>query len=147
MTRPDLDRIHTWRAHPGVRSGSQLPFGERAADIVRNGMGSWAFVLAALVFLALWMGFNGHHGFDPYPFILLNLVLSCLAALQGAILLIAAKRSDQIASELAQHDYETDQKVEGLVEQLTRQHEEIQRQLAELTELTRQGLDTTKPGT
>jgi uncharacterized membrane protein len=140
MTRPDLDRIHTWRAHPGVRSGSQLPFGSRAADLVRNGMGSWTFVFAALVFLALWMGFNGHRGFDPYPFILLNLVLSCLAALQGAILLIAAKRSDQIASELAQHDYETDQKVEGLVEQLTRQHEEIQRQLAELTELTRQRL-------
>jgi uncharacterized membrane protein len=104
-------------------------------------------VFCALVFLTVWMGFNGHHGFDPYPFILLNLVLSCLAAMQGAILLIAAKRSDQIASELAQHDCETDQKVEGLVEQLTRQHEEIQRQLAELNELTRQRLDTAKPGT
>ncbi len=37
-------------------------------------------MFGALVFLALWMGFNGHHGFDPFPFILLNLVLSCLAA-------------------------------------------------------------------
>jgi uncharacterized membrane protein len=133
--------------HPAVRTGKRLTLGERAADRMRNGMGSWGFVFSALAFLALWMGANRGNGFDPYPFILLNLVLSCLAALQGAILLIAAKRSDQIASELAQHDYETDRKVEGLVEQLTRQHEEIQRQLAELTELTRQGLDTAKPGT
>jgi uncharacterized membrane protein len=135
MTRSDLDRVHSWRAHPGVRGGSQLPLGERAADVVRNGMGSWAFVFCALAFLALWMGYNGHHGFDPYPFILLNLVLSCLAALQGAILLIAAKRSDQVASELARHDFETDRKVEGLVEHLSHQHKEIERQLAELTEL------------
>jgi uncharacterized membrane protein len=69
-------------------------------------MGSWAFVASAVVFLAAWMVANVavlHRGFDPYPFILLNLVLSCLAALQGAILLIAAKRSDQIAAAVAQH--------------------------------------------
>jgi uncharacterized membrane protein len=70
-------------------------------------MGSWAFVISALVFLAVWMAFNRNTGFDPFPFILLNLVLSCLAALQGAILLIAARRSDQISAELAQHDYDT----------------------------------------
>ncbi len=76
---------------------------------MRNSMGSWIFVFGALVFLAIWMAFNNNKGFDKYPFILLNLVLSCLAAMQGAILLIAAKRSDQISAELAQHDYETDQ--------------------------------------
>jgi uncharacterized membrane protein len=97
-----------WHAHPGVRSGGELTLGERAADRLRNGMGSWAFVFAAIGFLAVWMLINRRSGFDPYPFILLNLVLSCLAALQGAILLIAAKRSDQISSELAQHDYDTD---------------------------------------
>ena len=70
-------------------------------------MGSWGFVFGALVFLAGWMLGNRGGGFDPYPFILLNLVLSCLAAMQGAILLIAAKREDQISSELARHDYET----------------------------------------
>ncbi len=74
---------------------------------MRNGMGSWAFVLTALVFLAGWMAGNRNVGFDPYPFILLNLVLSCIAALQGAILLIAARRSDQVAAELATHDYQT----------------------------------------
>ncbi len=96
-----------WRRHPAVRSENQLTFGERAADRMRNGMGSWAFVISALVFLAGWMIGNRGTGFDPYPFILLNLVLSCLAAMQGAILLIAARRSDQISAELAQHDYDT----------------------------------------
>ncbi len=94
--------------HPAVATGEKLSLGERAADRLRNGMGSWPFVFVSLGFLAGWMLANGRHGFDPYPFILLNLILSCLAALQGANLLIAAKRADAIASALAQHDYETD---------------------------------------
>ncbi|MGB5187649.1 MAG: DUF1003 domain-containing protein [Acidimicrobiia bacterium] len=96
-----------WRSHPAVRTGDQLTQGERAADMLRVGMGSWAFVFGALTFLALWMVLNRNTGFDPYPFILLNLVLSCVAALQGAILLIAARRADQINAELAVHDYAT----------------------------------------
>lgn len=96
-----------WQRHPAVRSGDQLTFGERAADGTRNGLGSWWFVGGALVFLAGWMLGNRGSGFDPYPFILLNLVLSCVAALQGSILLIAARRSDQISAELATHDYTT----------------------------------------
>ncbi|MEN9710149.1 MAG: hypothetical protein RL441_141 [Actinomycetota bacterium] len=98
-----------WHKHPGVRSGQSLTRGERAADAVRNGMGSWTFVFIAIAFLLAWMKYNGNSGFDPFPFILLNLVLSCIAALQGAILLIAAKREDQISSELAEHTYAIDQ--------------------------------------
>lgn len=107
-----------WTRHPGVRTGEQLTMGERAADKMRNGMGSWAFVMAALVFLTGWMIGNGSHGFDPYPFILLNLVLSCVAALQGAILLIAAKRADQVSAELAVHDYDTNQQTLELLRSL-----------------------------
>jgi uncharacterized membrane protein len=98
---------NVWQRHPGVRSNDELTLGERAADRMRNGMGSWMFVLSALLFLAGWMAGNRGVGFDPYPFILLNLILSCVAALQGAILLIAARRSDQISAELATHDYKT----------------------------------------
>ena len=106
-----------WDAHPGVRSGDDLTLGERAADKLRNTMGSWEFVFGFIAVMVLWAiansvfflaGAHGKHGFDPYPYILLNLFLSMLAGLQGAILLIAAKRSDQISSQLAQHDYETD---------------------------------------
>ncbi len=92
--------------------------GERAADSLRNRMGSWAFVFGALVFLAGWMLGNRDVGFDPYPFILLNLILSCLAAMQGAILLIAAKRQDQISSELAVHDFETNKEADAIVKSI-----------------------------
>lgn len=130
-----------WRFHPAVRTGGDLSLGERAADRMRNTMGSWGFVFAALAFLAGWMLYNGRRGFDPYPFILLNLVLSCLAAMQGAILLIAAKRSDQVSSELARHDYEADIASRDLLTALhanfallQAQHAEQGRQLAALLE-------------
>lgn len=104
-----------WHRHPGVRSGSALTRGERSADVLRNGMGSWPFVLGAMLFLGGWIAGNRSDGFDPYPFILLNLILSCVAALQGAILLIAAKRQDQISSELAMHDFETNVETDSIV--------------------------------
>ena len=85
---------------------------------MRNGMGSWGFVFAALVFIGGWMLGNRSNGFDKYPFILLNLILSCLAAMQGAILLIAAKREDQISSDLAHHDYETNLESERIVKEI-----------------------------
>lgn len=108
----------TWSDHPGVRRHEELTRGERAADHMRAAMGSWAFVFSALGFLAIWMIGNRNNGFDKYPFILLNLVLSCVAALQGAILLIAAKRSDQIAAELAKHDFDTDTRAAERIEQV-----------------------------
>jgi len=107
-----------WHHHPGVRSGERLTRGERAADKLRNGMGSWGFVFGALIFLFGWMLGNRNVGFDKYPFILLNLILSCLAAMQGAILLIAAKREDQISSELAQHDYDTNVEADRIVKEI-----------------------------
>ena len=121
-----------WAEHPAIHditAKEHLTIGQRSADALRNGMGSWPFVFGALAFLALWMAFNGRHGFDPFPFILLNLVLSCLAALQGAILLIAAKREDQINSELALHTFQVDQ--EDL--ELTRQIHELTKRIDQLT--------------
>src|SRR3954471_8663715 len=106
------------RRHPAIPTRDELTFGQRAADTLRNGMGSWGFVIAALVFIGGWMLGNRDTGFDKYPFILLNLVLSCLAAMQGAILLIAAKREDQISSELARHDYETNLEADRIVKEI-----------------------------
>jgi uncharacterized membrane protein len=101
-----------------MKDTDELTRGERAADLLRNGMGSWAFVLLALVFLAGWMAGNGRDGFDPYPFILLNLILSCLAALQGAILLIAAKRADSLSRDLAEHDYQTNVEAVRIIKEI-----------------------------
>jgi uncharacterized membrane protein len=100
-----------WHKHPGVRSGDQLSLGERAADRMRNMMGSWPFVFTFFAVMILWAIVNTllfehilhHKAFDPYPYILLNLFLSMLAGVQAAALLIAAKRADAISSEVALH--------------------------------------------
>jgi uncharacterized membrane protein len=121
-----------WRHHPGVRTGEQLTAGERAADLVRNGMGSWPFVFAFLAFMGLWAAANGSHGIDPYPFILLNLFLSMVAGLQGAILLISAKRADSISSEVALHTLRNTARLEELIEAntaLTGQVSELAKQI------------------
>jgi len=101
---------------------------------MRNTMGSWNFVFVFLIVMIVWAiansafylgGHSGRHGFDPYPYILLNLFLSMVAGLQGAILLIAAKRSDQIASLLATHDFETDTHAFERIEAVHTRLEEI----------------------
>ena len=111
MTRPLVD----WHTAAKLR----LSLGERAADLLRNGMGSWRFVFGFLGGMAVWVVLNsGGVVWDPYPFILLNLFLSMLAGLQGAILLIAAKRQDSIAAALSQHDFETNVAAKQEIEEL-----------------------------
>jgi uncharacterized membrane protein len=122
----------SWQQHPATEEfgPAKLSFGQRSADRLRNGMGSWAFIFASLALLTLWMVLNYSGTFDPFPYILLNLVLSCIAALQGAILLIAARREDQINSALAVHTYEIDK--ESL--ELTRQIHELTMRIDKLTQ-------------
>jgi uncharacterized membrane protein len=116
----------TWHKHPGVRTGDQLTLGERAADRMRNTMGSWSFVFGFFAFMILWAilnsalyvgGQHGKHGFDPYPYILLNLFLSMMAGVQAAALLIAAKRADSIASEIALHTEHNTDDIKALLQQ------------------------------
>lgn len=96
-----------------------LTAGERAADRLRNGMGSWWFVIFFVVFMVVWAVANIiGSAWDPYPYVFLNLLLSTMAGLQGAILLIAARRQDSIAAALAKHDYETNAAAKAEIEQL-----------------------------
>src|ERR1700759_4048073 len=123
------------------KAKANLSFGQRAADVVRNGMGSWGFVFVFVAFLAVWAYLNTHDGFhhwDKYPFILLNLFLSMLAALQGAILLIAAKRADGISAAMAQNDYDTNLEAKREVEELMTINRRQLRLIEELTELLKQ---------
>jgi uncharacterized membrane protein len=116
-----------WHIHPGVRSGSDLTLGERAADRMRNAMGSWPFVGSFFAVMAIWVIVNSlvlahlssHKAFDPYPYILLNLFLSMLAGVQAAALLIAAKRSDGIASEIALHTEHNTEDIKTLIAENT----------------------------
>ena len=92
----------------------QLSFGQRTADRVAAFGGSWTFIFCFLAVMATWIGVNlmGIRRFDPYPFILLNLILSCLAALQAPVIMMSQNRqaaNDRLA---AQHDYEINLKAE-----------------------------------
>ena len=116
----------------------QLSFGDRSADRMRNGMGSWRFVLGFIAFMAVWATINSLESirhWDNYPFILLNLFLSMLAALQGAILLIAAKRADTISAAMAQHDYETNVAAKEEIETLMELNKQQLAAIKELKEL------------
>lgn len=135
-----------WHKHPGVRSGDQLTLGERSADRMRNTMGSWPFVFAFFAVMIIWAivnsvfylaGSHGKHGFDPYPYILLNLFLSMLAGVQAAALLIAAKRSDAISSEIAIHTEHNTDDIKGLVNDNTALTEQVKKNTDLLEEIHR----------
>ncbi|HEX5744357.1 MAG TPA: DUF1003 domain-containing protein [Candidatus Saccharimonadales bacterium] len=114
---------------------ARLSMGDRAADKMRNSMGSWAFVFLFMVFLAVWAALNtvaAIHHWDEYPFILLNLFLSMLAALQGSILLIAAKRMDAVNAAMAEHDYQTNVEAKQEVEELMEMHKKQLKHLDEI---------------
>jgi uncharacterized membrane protein len=100
---------------------------------MRNGMGSWTFVILFIMFMIGWAFVNTQYlHFDPFPFILLNLFLSMLAGLQGAILLIAAKRQDAISGAMAEHDYHTNVRAEKEIAHLNEVNELQLQMLLEL---------------
>jgi uncharacterized membrane protein len=104
----------------------QLTFGERLADRVAAFGGSWTFILIFAAFLVVWMLFNtfvlGAHAYDPYPYILLNLVLSCLAALQAPVIMMSQNRAAETDRMHAKNDYEVNVRAELEILQL---HEKI----------------------
>jgi uncharacterized membrane protein len=133
-----------WHRHPGVRSGDELSIGERAADRMRNVMGSWPFVFCFFGVMIAWAfvnsllylgGSHGKHGFDPYPYILLNLFLSMLAGVQAAALLIAAKRADSISSQIAVHTEGNTDDLKGLLAENTQLTVEVKRNTDLLEEI------------
>lgn len=105
---------------------------------MRNSMGSWRFVFGFIAFMLVWAAVNSlAAGWDAYPFILLNLFLSMLAGLQGAILLIAAKRQDGIAAALAQHDFDTNVTAKTDIEALLEINRNQGKLLDEMCEILR----------
>lgn len=96
--------------------------GERAADHIAAFGGSWRFVIVFLAALVVWMVINAiallGRNFDPYPFILLNLVLSCIAALQAPIIMMSQNRQEKRDRLRAEQDYKVDLKAELEVRQL-----------------------------
>ena len=99
----------------------ELSFGDRLSDAVANGMGSWGFIIVQTILVLLWMGLN-FVGFvnhwDPYPFILLNLVFSTQAAYAAPIIMMAQNRQSQRDRAQADEDFNTNVEAKKEIEQL-----------------------------
>tara|TARA_Y100000310_G_C20578350_1_gene761648 strand:- start:441 stop:821 length:381 start_codon:yes stop_codon:yes gene_type:complete len=94
---------------------------ERAADNLAKYAGSWTFIIGFLIFLGIWMAINVYawlNVWDPYPFILLNLVLSCVAALQAPIILMSQNRQAQKDRHKLEYDYRVNRKAEKEIEKI-----------------------------
>ena len=99
----------------------KMTFGDKVADKFSAFAGSWKFIIGFSIFLIAWMIINGIilvKSFDPFPFILLNLVLSCIAALQAPIIMMSQNRQAKKDSMRNQNDYQTDLKSELILEDL-----------------------------
>jgi len=105
--------IHRQRVARDI-TAAPLTLGQRIADRVATFGGSWSFIGLALVAILGWMTVNRLLGqaFDPYPYILLNLILSCLAALQAPVIMMSQNRQAVHDRLDAQHDYEVNTKAE-----------------------------------
>ena len=95
--------------------------GQRAADTIAKFAGSWAFIFSFAGVLILWMVVNAilaTKAFDPYPFILLNLVLSCVAAIQAPLIMMSQNRQEEKDRRRAENDYKVNLKTEIMIEEL-----------------------------
>ena len=112
--------------------------GQRAADSIAKFAGSWAFIFSFSGVLILWMVVNvllAARAFDPYPFILLNLVLSCVAAIQAPLIMMSQNRQEEKDRSRAENDYKVILKTEIMIEDL---YDKVNAILAKQSALERQ---------
>ena len=121
-----IARHDTIAENTEVEYEEQRSFGERLSDHLASFGGSWSFLIAFGIVLVVWMAINVWRGdkeaFDPYPFILLNLVLSCLAAIQAPIIMMSQRRQEEKDRQRSFNDYRVNLKAELEIRHL---HEKI----------------------
>ncbi len=104
-----------------AKEREQYTIGQRAADMIARFAGSWAFIFTFTGVLILWMVVNvllAARAFDPYPFILLNLVLSCVAAIQAPLIMMSQNRQEEKDRRRAENDYKVNLKTEIMIEDI-----------------------------
>src|SRR6478672_4416152 len=137
-----------------VEMEAQSTIGQRVADRVASFGGSWTFIIIYLTFLIGWMAFNTfvlvHYGhgengaeFDPYPYILLNLMLSMTAALQAPIIMMSQNRAAEKDRLAAEQDFKVNLKSELMLEELMRKSQGREAQIGQLIEIVK---DMRSPG-
>lgn len=126
----DINKVHD----------SSLTIGEKVADKIASVAGSWPFIIGFIVVLTLWITFNvvqTFKHFDEYPFILLNLALSCIAAMQAPIIMMSQKRQEEKDRIRSEQDYEINQKSEIIIKEIfkhVKKIEEIEQNQNEIME-------------
>lgn len=102
------------------QSDANRTFGDKVADKITEVAGSWGFIIGMIAFLGVWILINLYvlENADPYPFILLNLLLSCIAALQAPIIMMSQNREAKKDRLRSSNDYKTDLKSELILEEL-----------------------------
>lgn len=134
MTKGD-EIIHKEATHPIFRT--KRTFGEKAADSMTKWVGSWTFIIILLTILLFWMSINAYFfieyeigaPWDPYPFILLNLLLSSIAAIQAPIILMSQNRHAQKDRLMAEYDYQVNKKAEKEIREIKEQLAKIERKI------------------
>lgn len=120
------------------RKDEKYTFGQRAADKLAGFAGSWPFIIIFFIILLVWIGVNLFFlskPFDPYPFILLNLVLSCLASIQAPLIMMSQNRQEQKDRLRAENDYKVNLKTEIIIEDLHRKMQKILKEQEEIKKL------------
>lgn len=119
---------------------NSLSIGDKIADKIAEVAGSWPFIICFVLFIVLWITLNVVQlfvHFDSYPFILLNLALSCVAALQAPIIMMSQNRQEEKDRIRSEQDYETNVKAEILIEEIlkhTKRIEQIERKQNDILE-------------
>ena len=136
LSRLDKEVLQGLKEHeilsrnPEIEIDSSLTFGQRLADRITDFGGSWSFIIFFVLVLLGWMTLNSWmllaKPFDPYPYILLNLVLSALAAIQAPLIMMSQNRQEARDRARAQHDYQVNLKAELEIRQL---HQKIDHML------------------
>lgn len=114
-----LDLLANRKISVRPESEKKYTLGQRAADAIAKFAGSWAFIFSFIAVLILWMVINiimVSKAFDPYPFILLNLVLSCVAAIQAPLIMMSQNRQEEKDRCRAENDYKVNLKTEIMIE-------------------------------
>ena len=146
LERGALDRVLKRGPHrdPNVEFAEHMTFGQRVADKVAQFGGSWTFIGTFLLLMVLWMILNGQlkKPFDPYPFILLNLVLSCLAALQAPVIMMSQNRQAAKDRLMASNDYEVNLRSELAIQTLHTRFDELrERDWSALVEMQKRQIE------
>lgn len=142
-----IDEILSTNVTESSNKNEKASFGQKAADAVAKFAGSWAFIFSFVAVMAIWMILNvllAANAFDAYPFILLNLVLSCIAAIQAPLIMMSQNRQEAKDRKRAENDYRVNLKSEFVIDELYRKLEQVSENQKKILKLLEKPSDTDK---